>query len=144
MLRRRHHNMKKPNKFAAFIAAAGGQGAAMHCIEMQSNALATQARYNAAPAAPGPCVLNSHPSITPTTSRLAIIGEAHGADEELQGKPFVGHSGRLLNDKLSRANLIRDQCFVGNVCQYRPPNNDISLFSLAGPEIQDGLAHLGE
>ncbi len=43
---------------------------------------------------------------------------------------------------LSRAGLSRDCCFIGNVCQVRPPNNEIAMFNWSGPEIQDGLAVL--
>lgn len=51
----------------------------------------------------------------------------------------MGMSGRFLDSYLSRVGVIRDQCFVGNVCQYRPPFNDVSLFPLEGSEISEGL-----
>jgi uracil-DNA glycosylase family 4 len=74
--------------------------------------------------------------------KLAIIGEAPGRDEEIQGVPFVGMSGRFLMALLSRAGLSRDCCFIGNVCQTRPPDNRIEHFSWDGPEIQDGILSL--
>ena len=43
---------------------------------------------------------------------------------------------------LSKAAIVRDACFLGNVCQYRPPANDISKFNRDGEEIQDGLKQL--
>ncbi|MEM0461787.1 MAG: DNA polymerase [Candidatus Caldarchaeum sp.] len=61
-----------------------------------------------------------------TVRRLAIIGEAPGAEEERLGTPFVGASGHLLDSILRRTNLLRVSAFVGNVYQYRPPNNDIT------------------
>ena len=82
--------------------------------------------------------LNELPSKT-TNHRLAIVGEAPGVHEEKTGKPFVGPSGYLL---WAACPLDRSQVFVGNVCQVRPPNNDISKFALNGPEIREGLEAL--
>jgi uracil-DNA glycosylase family 4 len=86
-----------------------------------------------------PNVFPTHPH---SQYRLAIIGEAPGRDEEILGRPFVGPSGKLLGGLLSMAGLSLDSCFIGNVAQYRPPENDISLFDWDGPEIQSGLAQL--
>lgn len=86
-------------------------------------------------------VRNKFPTIE-TGYRLAIIGEAPGADEEIEGEPFVGTSGRFLTGLMSRAGLSRSACFIGNVCQVRPPMNQIHSFTWSGPEIQDGLATL--
>ena len=91
---------------------------------------------------PGIRVPNKHPSITSFPYKIAIIGEAPGENEVRQGIPFVGASGYLLNSQLSRAGVARDACFVGNICQYRPPNNMIESFSLDGDEIAQGLADL--
>jgi uracil-DNA glycosylase family 4 len=85
------------------------------------------------------------PNVFPTTDapyRIAIIGEAPGVDEEKEGRPFVGASGRFLDLMLSKAGINRSACFVGNVCQKRPPGNDISIFPWSGDEIQDGLCQL--
>jgi uracil-DNA glycosylase family 4 len=87
---------------------------------------------------------NAVPNLMPRigNSRIAIIGEAPGKDEELQNTPFVGASGRFLTSLLSKANIVRDSCFIGNICQYRPPNNDITFFSRDGDEIKEGLENL--
>ena len=55
---------------------------------------------------------------------LMLIGEAPGADEDERGEPFVGRSGRLLDQLLIQAgfDLARD-VFVSNVVKCRPPNN---------------------
>lgn len=74
--------------------------------------------------------------------RIALVGEAPGADEERYGQPFVGASGRFLAALLSRAGVSRDACFLGNVSQHRPPTNDISKFAWDGEEVQSGLAQL--
>jgi Uracil-DNA glycosylase len=73
---------------------------------------------------------------------LALIGEAPGEHETLQGLPFVGPSGQLLWSLASKHGILRDNCFVGNICQERPPSNDIHKFSWTGPEISAGLSQL--
>lgn len=87
-------------------------------------------------------VPNTFPAIEKTSYRIAIIGEAPGQDEEREGKPFVGASGKFLSSLLSSAGITRDACFIGNVCQFRPPANNISAFSWDGVEIQHGLEQL--
>lgn len=87
-------------------------------------------------------VPNVQPSIKNVPYKLAIIGEAPGADEIREGKPFVGYSGKFLNGLLSKAGILRDACFIGNICQHRPPGNDITHFSREGKEFQEGLAAL--
>jgi uracil-DNA glycosylase len=54
---------------------------------------------------------------------LMIIGEAPGANEDLQGEPFVGRAGRLLNEMLKAIDLDRDSIFIANVLKCRPPKN---------------------
>lgn len=52
-----------------------------------------------------------------------VVGEAAGADEELEGKPFVGSSGRMLDSFLRKAGVWRDQLTVANTLSCRPPDN---------------------
>lgn len=52
-----------------------------------------------------------------------IIGEAPGADEDIQGEPFVGRAGRLLNAMLLAIGLQREEVFIANILKCRPPNN---------------------
>ena len=53
-----------------------------------------------------------------------LIGEAPGADEDNQGLPFVGRSGRLLSELLEQAELDEDKdLYICNVIKCRPPNN---------------------
>lgn len=85
------------------------------------------------------------PNEFPTMSvpyRLAIVGEAPGADEEVYGKPFIGASGRLLDRILSSGGILRQGCFVGNVCQVRPPGNEIKAFGYDHPHVQAGWEQL--
>jgi DNA polymerase len=54
---------------------------------------------------------------------VMFIGEAPGKQEDLQGRPFVGTAGKLLDELLAGIKLDRDDVFIGNVVKYRPPNN---------------------
>ena len=55
---------------------------------------------------------------------LLIIGEAPGAQEDLEGKPYVGKSGKLLNELLIKAGIdYKDDVYFCNVIKCRPPNN---------------------
>ncbi len=53
-------------------------------------------------------------------SSVVLVGEAPGADEELQGQPFVGRAGRLLDQALERAGLDRSTLWITNVVKIRP------------------------
>ncbi|MET4684924.1 uracil-DNA glycosylase family 4 [Brevundimonas faecalis] len=53
---------------------------------------------------------------------LMIVGEGPGADEDIQGKPFVGKAGQLLDRILAAADLL-DQAFITNTVFWRPPGN---------------------
>jgi DNA polymerase len=57
------------------------------------------------------------------TASLMFIGEAPGADEDLQGEPFVGRAGQLLNKILEAIHLRREDIFICNILKCRPPNN---------------------
>ena len=57
------------------------------------------------------------------TARLALVGEAPGADEDRTGRPFVGRAGQLLDEVLAEAGLVRAEVAVLNVLQCRPPGN---------------------
>lgn len=54
---------------------------------------------------------------------IAFVGEAPGADEDLQGRPFVGRAGQLLDKMIVAMGLTREQVFITNIVRYRPPNN---------------------
>jgi len=57
------------------------------------------------------------------TARIALIGEAPRAEEEKQGKPFVGKSGELLADMLEKAGIAQDDVYITNAVKVRPVNN---------------------
>jgi len=54
---------------------------------------------------------------------LMFVGEAPGAQEDLEGIPFVGRAGQLLNQLLAENGLSRDDVFIANVLKSRPPGN---------------------
>lgn len=56
-------------------------------------------------------------------SDIVFIGEAPGKQEDIQGEPFVGASGKFLNEMLAVANMKRDDVYITNIVKYRPPNN---------------------
>lgn len=87
-------------------------------------------------------VPNIQPIVTDVPYRLAIVGEAPGETEEAYLQPFSGTSGNFLNSILSSTNILRTACFVGNVCKFRPPGNDISAFGYDHPKVLEGWAEL--
>lgn len=56
-------------------------------------------------------------------ARLMFIGEAPGAEEDLQGRPFVGKAGQVLNNLLNKLGLRREEVYITNVVKSRPPGN---------------------
>jgi DNA polymerase len=57
-------------------------------------------------------------------AELVCIGEAPGADEDAQGKPFVGRAGQLLTKMLESTGFDRERdCFICNIVKCRPPQN---------------------
>jgi uracil-DNA glycosylase family 4 len=56
-------------------------------------------------------------------ARLMFVGEAPGAEEDLQGLPFVGSAGQLLNKLLTKLGLRREEVYIANVLKSRPPGN---------------------
>jgi DNA polymerase len=63
------------------------------------------------------------PGEGPVTAPVMIVGEAPGATEDKQGRPFVGNAGRLLDGLLAEAGLARGDVFITNVVKARPPGN---------------------
>ena len=54
---------------------------------------------------------------------IVFVGEGPGEQEDLQGEPFVGPAGKLLDDMLSIIDLDRTICYIGNIVKCRPPRN---------------------
>ncbi len=56
-------------------------------------------------------------------TQIMLIGEGPGEQEDLQGEPFVGPAGRLLDDMLSIIDLDREKVYIANIVKCRPPQN---------------------
>jgi uracil-DNA glycosylase len=56
-------------------------------------------------------------------SKIMILGEAPGSNEDLEGLPFVGKAGALLDKMLASINLDRKNVYISNIINYRPPEN---------------------
>ena len=56
-------------------------------------------------------------------AKIFFIGEGPGENEDLQGRPFVGRAGELLNKMIAGMGLRRDQVFIANIVKCRPPQN---------------------
>ena len=56
-------------------------------------------------------------------SKIMLIGEAPGANEDEEALPFVGRAGALLDKMLSAINLDRKKVYISNIVNYRPPDN---------------------
>ena len=56
-------------------------------------------------------------------AKLVFIGEGPGQDEDIQGRPFVGRSGKLLDKVFDLAHITRSDVFISNVVKCRPPGN---------------------
>ncbi len=54
---------------------------------------------------------------------VMLVGEAPGADEDMQGLPFVGQSGQLLSKIFQAIGLSRDKLYISNILPWRPPGN---------------------
>lgn len=58
-------------------------------------------------------------------AQLMFIGEGPGENEDLQGRPFVGRAGELLNKQIAAMGLSREKVFIVNIVKCRPPNNRV-------------------
>jgi DNA polymerase len=56
-------------------------------------------------------------------ARLMFVGEGPGADEDMQGLPFVGKAGQLLNNMIAAMGVKREQVYIANIVKCRPPGN---------------------
>jgi uracil-DNA glycosylase len=72
-----------------------------------------------------PCetATNMVPGEGSATAEVMLVGEAPGASEDRQGRPFVGRAGKLLDELLGEAGLERSDVYITNVLKARPPDN---------------------
>jgi uracil-DNA glycosylase family 4 len=63
------------------------------------------------------------PGEGPCPSKIMLVGEAPGAEEDITGRPFVGRAGHLLDRSLDLAGIKRSEVFITSVVKCRPPAN---------------------
>ena len=56
-------------------------------------------------------------------AKLMFIGEGPGADEDIQGRPFVGKAGKLMNMAFETVGIDREKVYITNIVKCRPPSN---------------------
>lgn len=66
---------------------------------------------------------NAVPGEGSASARVVFVGEAPGRFEDVQGKPFVGPAGKILEAALLNAKISRSQVFITNIVKCRPPGN---------------------
>ena len=66
---------------------------------------------------------NAVPGEGNPNARIMFVGEGPGADEDAQGRPFVGRAGQLLDKVILAMGLKRSEVFIGNILKCRPPEN---------------------
>ena len=66
---------------------------------------------------------NAVPGEGNPNARIMFVGEGPGADEDAQGRPFVGRAGQLLDKVITAMGLKRSDVFIGNILKCRPPEN---------------------
>ena len=64
---------------------------------------------------------------------IMFIGEGPGADEDIQGEPFVGKAGQLMNKAFDALEIKREEVYIGNIVKCRPPQN-------RNPELDEAKA----
>ena len=56
-------------------------------------------------------------------AKIMFIGEGPGADEDMQGEPFVGKAGKLMNEAFKGLGIKREEVYIANIVKCRPPSN---------------------
>ena len=85
---------------------------------------------------------NYVPGEGPSDAKIALVGEAPGAEEERLGRPFVGPTGKIIDQLLKECGLDRREVYITNVVKLRPPANNIRLLGELGKSIDDFLPQL--
>lgn len=77
----------------------------------------------------------------PIGAEVLFVGEAPGAEEEKEGRPFIGYSGNILTNVLLRNGFRREEVRLANLCHYRPPGNKFEAL-LDTPQLAEGVKEL--
>lgn len=81
------------------------------------------------------------PHVGPLDAPIFFLGEFPGDDDNVQQLPFVGRAGEYFNYLLSAVGINREECRLGNVCNYQPRGNDFKLLH-GSPQLQEGRVEL--
>ena len=84
------------------------------------------------------------PAEGPANAKLAIVGEAPGGEEERLERPFVGSTGKIVDDVLESLGVKREEVYLTNVVKVRPPGNNIEALHILGKSINDFIPQLQE
>jgi uracil-DNA glycosylase family 4 len=84
------------------------------------------------------------PGTGPSSAKLAVIGEFPNRDEEAQGLPFVGSTGKMVDSMLVSGGSSRGEVYLSNVSKVRPPGNDIGRLKELGTSLEDQIPQLVE
>lgn len=80
----------------------------------------------------------------PPNARIALVGEAPAFYEEIDGRPFTGPSGKLLDGMLHDAGILRSDCFTTNVLRFRAPQDEVEnsyiVHATKGAKIPKGFS----
>ena len=82
--------------------------------------------------------------VGPENAKVMFIGEGPGENEDLQGEPFVGRGGKLLDDMLELIDLDRTKVYIANMVKCRPPKNRDPLPTEQAACAQSGSSSAGE
>lgn len=86
--------------------------------------------------------MNYVPGKGPANAKLAVVGEAPGGEEDRLLEPFVGPSGKLVDQFLDDNGSSRSQVYLTNVVKIRPPNNNLRLLHMIGRSIEEFVPQL--
>ena len=78
------------------------------------------------------------------SAKIAIVGEAPGAQEDVLGRPFVGQAGNLLDQCMHSAKIARTECYITNVVKEKPTGNVITSFYAKGGFTLAGMKYLDQ
>lgn len=75
-------------------------------------------------------------SVGPLNAKIMFVGEAWGAEEEIYQQPFKGKAGKIFDATLIDAKIKREEVYITNVVNLRPPNNDLKRLNELGRTIE--------
>jgi DNA polymerase len=131
-------NKERPNSFSEWIERAKERADNCNDLVSLANAIRSFRGCELSKTASNTVFSDGDPS-----SKIMLIGEAPGFNEDIQGIPFCGASGTLLNKMLSAIGLKRKEVYISNAVFWRPPNNrkpSDQEINLCRPFVQKHIA----